>query len=506
MSRWVLGSAGLIAATAALNGLAADPSDPLLNVLIKKGILTEKEADDIKIEAQNAQTNAPTPFLSKWKISDGIKSVELFGDLKFRYEHRAADAPDGQRLIRDRERYAVRIGIRGDLAEHFYYGLRLETSSNPRSTWVTFGDESSFPFPGPSAKTSDTVNIGQVYLGWRPEDWVDLTIGKFPNPFYTTSMVWDTDINPEGFSEQFKYTTLNDKLDLRAKFMQMIYQDITPNSSVLGVFPGNADNTEIPFLLAWRLGATYHFGKTMSASIDPTLYNYTSHGQNGFGVINTGGSLNPAAGFGGTFVGEGVRNPDGSFQGGNYPGGTVSTSAGPFFNQTGINDLMIVELPAEFNVQVSKLNLKIFGDLAINLDGDNRARQAALVLQQAAIPGITAQTGEDKAYQIGMALSNTTGTPKKGTWEARVYWQHIEQYALDVNLIDSDYFEGRGNLEGVSAGFIYNFTDNIFGSIRYGHADRINKSLGTGGSNQDLPWLNPINNYNLVQVDLGLRF
>jgi hypothetical protein len=97
-------------------------------------------------------------------------------------------------------------------------------------------------------------------------------------------------------------------------------------------------------------------------------------------------------------------------------------------------------------------------------------------------------------------------TSKKGTWEARVYWQHIEQYALDVNLIDSDFFEGRGNLQGFYTAFAYSITDAIIGTFRYGFANRIDDDLGTGGNNLDIPGINPIKNYNLVQLDLTWRF
>jgi hypothetical protein len=91
-------------------------------------------------------------------------------------------------------------------------------------------------------------------------------------------------------------------------------------------------------------------------------------------------------------------------------------------------------------------------------------------------------------------------------WEARTYWQHIEQYALDPNLIDSDFFEGRGNLEGVFAAVAYSFADNMIGTFRYGYASPIDKSLGTGGSNQDIPQINQINRYQILQLDLTYRF
>ena len=38
---------------------------------------------------------------------------------------------------------------------------------------------------------------------------------------------------------------------------------------------------------------------------------------------------------------------------------------------------------------------------------------------------------------------------KKHTWEARVYWQQIDLNSLDPNLIDSDFFEGPTNLQGI---------------------------------------------------------
>ena len=95
---------------------------------------------------------------------------------------------------------------------------------------------------------------------------------------------------------------------------------------------------------------------------------------------------------------------------------------------------------------------------------------------------------------------------KKNAWEFRTYWQHIEQYALDPNQIDSDFFEGRENLQGISVAAAYGLSDNVIGTVRYGHASRINGLLGTGGSNQDIPQINPIYDYDIFQMDFTLKF
>jgi hypothetical protein len=488
LARQAIVAGGALAALALGGQAHAQSADRLLDLLQKKGIISDQEADNLRAEAN--QTNSISA--TKWKISDAIKGIELFGDVRFRYEYRSVDTVDGQSGYRERFRYALRVGLRGDLFDDFYYGLRLETSQNPRSPWVTFGDENGFPFPGPSAKTSDGINVGQVYLGWRPTDWLDLTVGKMPNPLYATSMVWDPDIAPEGAAERFKYSFGD--IDLFATLGQFLYQDVNPDKPIPPFFGSLAGNGSDAFMLAWQVGANVKLNKDMALKVAPTFYNYTGTGQKA-GVFDT------------TFVGEGLGN------GSNYAfdpatGRYGVNAANPFaFNQTGINNLLVFEVPGEFNFNVGSHKARIFGDFAMNLEGDERAKAAA------AVPGSPlshAVLGQDKAYQIGFAFGNLGmvygQTAKKNTWEARSYWQHVEQYALDVNLTDSDFFEGRGNLEGVYAAFAYSFTDNILGTIRYGYAHRINQNLGTGGSNQDIPQVNPINYYNLLQLDLTWRF
>ena len=487
----VIALAGTAAWLAFPNHAGAQSSDALINKLVDKGILTSQEADQLKKEAAESETNLVSA--SKWRLSNAIKDIGLFGDLRFRYEYRGVDNPKsadlttGDTYRRERFRYALRFGIRGDLYDNFYYGIRLETSTNPRSPWVTFADDSN---PTPSAKNSDGIYVGQVYLGWKPTDWYEMTVGRMPMPLYITPMIWDSDINPEGAFEKFKYSP-NDKLDLFADFGQFDYENVNPET-------GSSPSSDT-FLLAWQLGANVKFARDMSFKIAPVIYNYVGNGNTN---ANNGVNL--------PFTGQG-----------NSVGLNPGVSGFPLnatYNENGINDLLVLEIPAEYNVKIvnptlGAFNLRLFGDFAYNLDGADRARTAARV---GGIPHT--YTSDIKAYQVGLGVGSagpvygpTQGlvygsTSKKNTWEARVYWQHIEQYAVDVNLIDSDFFEGRANLEGVYCAVAYSFTDAIIGTIHYGYARRINNNLGTGGNNLDIPQINPINNYNLLQLDLTCRF
>ena len=483
----------LLSLNARAQAQPASSENPLLDMLIKKGILTEDEAKKIEAETVAEQTNAMSnPPISGLKISDSIKAMQLFGDVRLRYEYRGADNAPGatpDTYYRERFRYALRVGIRGDLYDDFSYGIRLETSNNPRSPWDTFGNNTTSGSVTPSDKNSSGIYLGQVFLNWHPADWYEMTVGRMAMPLYTTPMVWDSDINPEGAFEKFKYTI--DNVDLFADFGQFDYQN--PSSA-----------SELPssdtFLLAWQAGANVRIGKDMSFKIAPMLYTYTG--------VGTSSGLNAS------FVGQAS---DGLNVG--VPGG----SDVPDYNEEGINDLLVLEIPAEFDFKIGKtilgtLQARLFGDFAYNLKGDDRAR-AAYNANPGAFPGLSGPVnGQDKAYQVGFGIGSagpvygpTQGlvygsTSKKNTWEARFYWQHVEQYALDVNLLDSDFFEGRANLQGFYTAFAYSFTDAIIGTVRYGYANPINNNLGTGGNNLDIPGLNPIKNYNVLQLDLTWRF
>lgn len=481
--------------------------DPLVDTLIEKGILTEGEAKRIEAEMAARQTNRTDTMnnmpISKWKTSDAIKSVELFGDLRFRYEYRGVDnapsVPPGSTpstYYRERFRYALRIGLRGDLMDDFDYGVRLETANNPRSPWDTFGNNTTGGSVTPSDKNSSGIYIGQAYLGWHPADWYEMTVGRMPMPLYTTPLVWDSDINPEGAFEKIKYTI--DNVDLFADFGQFDYQD--PNEAT-------AVPSSDTFLLTWQAGANVRISKDMSVKVAPMLYTYT-----GIGSTN-GGSAN---GLNEPYTGQGSAGVNVNFGTPNNPS--------PQYNQNGINDLLILEIPAEFDFKIRETPLgtvqgRIFGDFAYNLDGADRARAAYQAGGPTAFPGVNGpETSQVKAYQVGIGFGSagpvygpTQGlvygsTSKKNTWEARFYWQHIEQYALDVNLIDSDFFEGRANLQGFYSAFAYSITDDIIGTIRVGYAGQIQDNLGTGGNNLDIPGINPIKNYHLVQLDLTWRF
>jgi Putative porin len=510
------------------NVLSPSSVGPLLDLFVKKGFVTQEEADQVKAEAEAAQTNqqAIERSLSKWKISDdlGIKSVELFGDLRLRYESRTATDPKDGSIGLQRYRYSVRIGVRGEVFDDFYYGLRLETSQNPRSSFVTFG---SSPNSGPFNKNeggSAAIEVGQVYLGWKPGQWMDVTLGKMPNPIFTTTMVWSGSINPEGAAERFKYTV--GPADFFATFGQFIYADTNPTEAAPGYFSSGSANGSVngytPFLLAWQAGVNYHITKKISVKVAPVIYQYTAFNNGQMPPDSGPNSSTPNIAY--AYVGQGqtvgVNGKPAYYN--------LATSApgynGYFANQSGINDLLVLEIPFELNVQLDEHSLRFFGDYAQNLDGVDRANAAYAAahsqfysasgptggtIQQISSP----QTGATRAYQAGIAYGSKDclglvngSVSARHAWEVRTFWQHIEQYALDPNLIDTDFFNANENMQGIYVAAAYGLAANVIGTVRYGYANRINDKLGTGGSSPDISQMNAINHYNIFQVDMTFRF
>ncbi len=472
----------------------AQDAGALLDLLVRKRLITDQEAEEVRADLtkQAAETSA-----GKWKLSTPITELELYGDIRARYEVRTAEtgSPDtintpGDNTQRNRARYRLRLGLRGIIADDWFFGLRLETSSNPRSTNVTIGGDSS---SGPFSKSDDGIFVGQAYVGYRGFRDTTLTVGRMQNPLVTTSMVWDADINPEGLAEQWKHTfnlTMGGggnttasaasyskdgksvaavgtspeptkmTIDVFANLAQFVYDDSNPEQPI-GPQPDGVPRTDA-YLLAWQVGAKINFTKDIYFQFAPTIYNYTGTGD----TFNSHFSGDPA------FI-----DPDGN---------TVTP------NQTGVNSLLVLEIPAEFGWKIGELPMRIFSDFAVNFDGDERAADAG-----------HPDKGDDRyAYQIGFGIGKIKA---KKDWEIKAFYQHVDQYALDPNLVDSDLFDSRVNMEGFAVSGSYALSDAVIFTLTYGYGEQADRDLGTGGVG-DAFSINPLRKYQIFQADLGVKF
>ena len=232
------------------------------------------------------------------------------------------------------------------------------------------------PYQGPFGKSTSSLGLDQIYLGWHPNSNIDITVGKIANPLFTTPMVWDSDINPEGAAEHLKYDI--GPAQFFATFGQFLYQDDNPSESTSFGLLGPNDTGHVgnpPFMMAWQGGVKYQLTTNISFKAAGTLYNYLGHGTNGAGgALGINGNALPGTpGFSDIYVGEGYGIP---VVGASGYGNPLSTADGFYYNQTGVNNLLVLEFPFEVNFKVMKHSAKIFGDFAENLDGAARAEAA----------------------------------------------------------------------------------------------------------------------------------
>src|ERR1041384_1703833 len=97
--------------------LCAQDASALLDLLVKKKLITEKEANEVRTELNKSATETSA---GKWKLSTPITELELYGDARFRYEIREGQNQADDTQQRNRERYRLRLGLRGILADDWF--------------------------------------------------------------------------------------------------------------------------------------------------------------------------------------------------------------------------------------------------------------------------------------------------------------------------------------------------------------------------------------------------
>ncbi len=437
----------LLAALLCAGTVLAQDSGPLIDLLIKKGVLNDQEAEDLRAEL--IKDFASNSSAGKLNLSTPLTELKIAGDVRIRYEGRGGELPNGDDLARDRFRYRMRTALTGKLLNNWGWGVRLETGGGSRSSNVTMGDDA-----GPYAKTNDGVFVGQIYATWSPTPEWTLTAGRMANPLVTTSMVWDGDINPEGFAEQFR--TRRENNEFFATFGQFLYSTSGTQDPFAAITPANIAGTEDLFLTAWQGGyKRYIKGATTFFQIAPVVYVY----------VNNDRLANPAA----------------------FNSSMSATNAAP------VNNLFVLEVPVEYNwVTGNGTPVRAFADVAINFDADSRARKF----------GRADLDGEDKAYHVGIQYGKAS---LAGEWDARLIYQSVGAFALDSNLVDSDLFDSKTNMQGLILGGNYALGAATQLSLTYAAGDRKNTTVIASGAG-DVGSNNALENYWLFQVDLNVKF
>ena len=102
-------SVSAVAGMALAGTAAAQSNEAILETLVKKGVITEAEADALRQEAQ--KQSQPKGW---------VENLTLKGDLRLRYEQKHQSWAEQNILARQRQRYRLRFGAVADLKNCSY--------------------------------------------------------------------------------------------------------------------------------------------------------------------------------------------------------------------------------------------------------------------------------------------------------------------------------------------------------------------------------------------------
>jgi hypothetical protein len=177
-----------------------------------------------------AQSTAVPPASSPDAVAspDPAAGWKFGGDFRLRYERTERQQPTDDPLVRDPRRRAVlrfRAGVTRDFGRHLTFGARLATGSadDPNSTDVTIGDFAD----------RFEVSLDRAFVELREGGFV-FTGGKFANPFTTTELVWDGDVQPQGIAGSYGRASGRVKPRVVGLLYVVDEQGAGPDSSMAG--------------------------------------------------------------------------------------------------------------------------------------------------------------------------------------------------------------------------------------------------------------------------------
>ena len=420
---------------------SAYESGPLIDLLVKKGIINDQEAEDLRSELADefADTSA-----GKIQLGSTVKELAIKTDVRLRYQNEESGKPGADTKSRSRWRYRIKIGADYQFANGWSTGLQLETAEASDSTNTNFG--------GYFNKNGDGLFLGQIYIDYTNRtNWADLvnfTAGKKKQPFLISSAFWDSDINPDGFTEQVGWELGGENwLTLRAG-QYIIDEEREDKSSA----------AQDDWLFIGQVEYSIHTGIKSDIKIAPMF------------LVESGGTTSVA-----------------TAEGGNIPD-----------NENGIayfEDMFVVALPVEYAFLHNEKSHKIWGMVGWNLKGDDAVNTENSPYRPAdAVVGQSFDSN-NLFFNVGYTYGKAKYVKE---WEVGVEYRYVEAAAITPNLSDSDFGKNSLNQAGFVISGAYMLSDTIKLGATYMNSSAIDENWTSAAANKG--------DVSLFQLDLSAKF
>ena len=196
-----------------------------------KDTVTKRNNDlaDVKTTLTNTAVNTQEEQKRMSALEGLVGRFRFGGDVRVRGENFFQNQPGF--FDRNRARIRVRFGIDGKLNEDFVGGIYLATGSlgdptTTNETLTNFFDRK-------------TIALDRGFITYNPvaHKWVSVTGGKFAYTWNRTSVTFDPDLNPEGFSEKFSFDLKHVPVVKNVTFqgIQMLFSEATRGADSFAV-------------------------------------------------------------------------------------------------------------------------------------------------------------------------------------------------------------------------------------------------------------------------------
>ena len=495
----------------------------LLDALVRKGVLSEQEAEQITAEtAQEPANTAAAPI----HLGDWVQELRLGGDLRLRnqWDERTPMVltnsllgPVDRVIPRNRWRFRLRLSLDFKLQNNFFGGVMLMTADN-RSP-----DSKNATYTGGYDLYS--IGIARAFMGWNPLPGLTLIAGKQANPFYTTDLLYDPDIDPQGLVERIDFD----------KFFNMTFGEPVVaagkevkapppcNSLELALIAGqfvfnnnnaNSGSTQLKwdaYAFQQQLVAKLHLGDKLTVTFAPGFLGYNDASSGGLPGAH-GSIIPPAVVQGQTF--------DQTTTGTPVTFGDTLANAGAF--PVTQRDLNILLAPGDITYKIFGKPLTLYWDFAYNFSGDDRFNRDYgplfshyFYIGRSSTPSFSGRVQPSFSDNVAWLVGLRFGENKKaGDLLISADYRQVGISSIDPNINSSNFGLSNLNQEGWEFNAAYNITDFLTASLTFYYSDALTKNLYGGFATGNVPGLSSSQQWpiardrhdKLLQVNLLMKF
>jgi hypothetical protein len=252
--------------------------DVLINKLVEKGVLSPSEAqivmDDTKLRVSKDLAQGES-----YSVPDWTQRIKWGGDVRFRTQgdwYKSTNTATGAPAVADqqwRNRIRGRFYMQAKVNDFTYAGVRFagggQRANTTNDTLNNYWNKQPVEFDQYYVMFTAPKEVIRDYGKYFSD--VKLWMGRIPNPFQYSELMWDPNINPEGVAIQYVSPDL--------KVANLPAVNLYSNAGMLWIDQNalfNADH--YPMLWALQGGVkTEKFGPFASTvDVSTAMYDFTS--------------------------------------------------------------------------------------------------------------------------------------------------------------------------------------------------------------------------------------